>query len=84
MIYVPMLKGRTEEFRVVEKLNFCFSEQIIPLIEILTEEFEMRYKIDPLTNDYVWKDCEKARRREKEKVREITLYREIKWEESVY
>lgn len=35
MIYVPIFKVRTEEMLVSKKMNYCFSDNIIPLFEIL-------------------------------------------------
>lgn len=73
MIYVPMLKGQREELKVIEEMNSCFSEKIIPLIELLTKEFEMQYAKNPKTGEYVWELHGKTRRRVKERTHEITL-----------
>lgn len=46
MMYVPMLKTKTEELRVVKELQFCFSNNIIPLFEIINEMYQTKYKKD--------------------------------------
>lgn len=53
MIYVPILKTRREEMNVSEKLNYCFSDKIIPLFEVLNDRYKTTYKIDPETQDYI-------------------------------
>lgn len=66
MIYVPMLKTRAEELSVAEELSFCFSDNIIPLFEVIVDYFKYEFKKDPVTNDYVY--VQKLRRRMREKV----------------
>lgn len=46
MIYIPILKTRSEELRVIKNINNCFSEKIIPLIEIISEKYKVKYKTD--------------------------------------
>ena len=46
MIYVPMLKTRGEEFRVISSVSGCFSEKVIPLIEIIAEKYKVTYMVD--------------------------------------
>lgn len=46
MIYVPLLKARQQELRVAQSLCNCFSENIIPLFEILADKYEKKYQID--------------------------------------
>ena len=41
-----MMKTRQEELRVSKELNYCFSDDIIPLFEILNEIYEKKYEID--------------------------------------
>ena len=50
------MKYRDAETRVSRTLNFTFSENIIPLFEIIHDFYEKRYKIDPETNDFVYKE----------------------------
>jgi hypothetical protein len=45
-MYIPIMKTRQEELNVSEKLSYCFSEQIIPLFEILNEKYKVQYEID--------------------------------------
>ena len=52
IVYVPMMKTRQEEFRVAKELNFCYSEKIIPLFEIVDEIYETKYKTDE-NGDYL-------------------------------
>ena len=67
MIYVPMLKTRREELSVSKKLNYCFSDNIIPLFEILTDKYETRYEIDAITKSFVYELKGKRRMRKKAK-----------------
>ena len=46
MIYVPMLKNRGEELRVVSNISECFSDKVVPLIEVITEKYKTTYKMD--------------------------------------
>ncbi|QAT41970.1 hypothetical protein [Aminipila luticellarii] len=46
MIYVPLLKARQQELRVAHSLCNCFSENIIPLFEILADKYEKKYQTD--------------------------------------
>lgn len=46
MIYIPILKTRAEELRVVYNMNECFSDKIIPLIEVIAEKYRVTYKTD--------------------------------------
>lgn len=62
-MYVPMLKTRREELSVLKEMNYCFSDDIIPLFEILTDRYEKRHKIDPKTNLYIYETKGKRRRR---------------------
>lgn len=63
MIYIPMLKMRTEELKVIKKMKDYFSDNIIPLIEILNDMYEPRYKIDPITSEFIYREVGKSRRR---------------------
>lgn len=45
-MYIPMMKTRQEELRVAKKLNYCFSDKIIPLFEVLDEIYIKRIKVD--------------------------------------
>jgi len=67
MIYVPMLKNRKEEKNVIKSMKECFSDKIIPLIEILVDKYEEKFKINPITNEFIYEQRGKQRRRVKEK-----------------
>jgi len=73
MIYVPMLKTRQEELRVSTEMNYCFSDNIIPLFEILTDKYETKYQIDPITHTFVFEQKGKRRRRVKEEPTESDI-----------
>ncbi|EGT4143778.1 hypothetical protein GNF78_05970 [Clostridium perfringens] len=45
-MYVPIMKARQEELKVSKKLSYCFSDKIVPLFEILKEEYEDKYELD--------------------------------------
>lgn len=66
MIYVPMLKTRREELSVSKEMNYCFSDNIIPLFEILTDRHEIKYKIDPITHSFIVEQKGKRKMRIKE------------------
>lgn len=66
MIYLPMLKNRRAEIGVLGSMNGCLSDKVIPLLEILTDTYEDRYKIDPLTNGFVYEQRGRVKRRVKE------------------
>lgn len=46
MIYVPMLKTRDEEMRVLKSVKECFSDKVIPLVEVISEKYQIRYEVD--------------------------------------
>lgn len=66
MIYVPMLKTRQQELIVSKEMNYCFSENIMPLYEILTDIHDTKYKIDPITQSFVYEQKGKRKMRVKE------------------
>ncbi|MBS6500669.1 MAG: hypothetical protein KH415_03350 [Clostridium sp.] len=45
-MYIPIMKNRPEELNVAQKLNFCFSEKIIPLFEIINETIKYEYELN--------------------------------------
>lgn len=53
MIFIPMLKTRLQELKVAKDMNHCFSDDIIPLFEIIRNKYKTRYKRDPETNLFV-------------------------------
>lgn len=46
MVYVPMLKTRDEELRVLKSMKGCYSDKIIPLVEVISEQYKVRYETD--------------------------------------
>lgn len=46
MIYIPMLKTRDEELRVLRSMKEHYSDKIIPLIEVICEKYQVRYMTD--------------------------------------
>lgn len=46
MIYIPMLKTRDEELRVLKSMKDYYSDKIIPLIEVICEKYQVRYMTD--------------------------------------
>ncbi len=48
-MYVPVLKNRKEEMKVLKDLNYCFGDDIIPLIEIINDFYLERFKMDEET-----------------------------------
>ncbi|MBY7144595.1 hypothetical protein KFZ56_16360 [Virgibacillus sp. NKC19-3] len=53
-MYIPIMKNRQEEMRVLNKMNPYFNDSIIPLIEIFKDEHEDRFKKDPITGDILY------------------------------
>lgn len=40
-MYVPILKTRNSEMKVLKELNYCFSDNIIPMIEIIDKKYDL-------------------------------------------
>lgn len=66
MIFVPILKTKSEELSVIKSMNKCLSENFIPLFEILNDKFETRYRVDPITKEFVYEQGNKVKKRIKE------------------
>lgn len=45
-MYVPILKARRTEMGIIKDLSFCFSEKIVPLIEIINQKKDLIKIID--------------------------------------
>lgn len=39
MMYIPILKTRRSEINVIKELNYCFSDDIIPMFEIINMDY---------------------------------------------
>jgi hypothetical protein len=48
-MYIPIFKNRSTEMRFIKDYNNLFNSKIIPLIEIINDEYEKKFEIDPLT-----------------------------------
>lgn len=59
------MKNRKEEMKVLKDMNPFFSEKIIPLIEIIRDEYQTQYEKDPITGKdvYILKPGNKKRSR---------------------
>lgn len=64
-MYLPIMKNRTEELRVINDMNTFFGESIIPLVEIFRDEYEPKYKIDDKTGEYMYEKKPKNKKRNK-------------------
>jgi hypothetical protein len=53
-MYLPIMKNRAEELKVINDMNKFFSESMIPLIEVIRDEYITKYKIDDVTGEYVY------------------------------
>ncbi|BDS16170.1 hypothetical protein JUM001_04040 [Clostridium perfringens] len=70
-MYVPIMKTRQEELRVSKKINHCFSDEIIPLFEVVKEIYGENGKIkkikgkitkeDIITLDYINNTIKKSK-----------------------
>lgn len=64
MMYIPMLKTRSEELRVAKEMHSCFSDNIIPLFEIINELYETTYKRDS-SGEFIYEQHKTRRTRVK-------------------
>lgn len=53
-MYVPILKNRSTELDFIQNYNSLFSEKVIPLIEIINNIYEPKFKTDPSTGGYIY------------------------------
>lgn len=60
MLYVPMLKTRTEELKVAKEMHSCFSDDIIPLFEVIRELYRITYKRNP-NGEFVYEQRKKRK-----------------------
>lgn len=67
MIYIPMLKTRKEEYSILKKMSYCFSEKIIPMVEIISEKYRDRYAKDLITGEFLYEQRGKRKLRVKAK-----------------
>ena len=62
-MYIPLLKLRETEKSVVQKMNHCFTDEIIPLFEVFSEVYKHRYKTNPVTGEYIYQLSNNRRKR---------------------
>lgn len=64
LLYVPMFKGRRYEHRVMKDKSKCFSDSIIPVIEILHDHYRSTdFATDPVTGEFLKKRAGKLMQR---------------------
>lgn len=47
-MYIPILKTRNSEMNVAKDLNYCFSDNIIPMFEVIDKESDIKLIVDIL------------------------------------
>lgn len=67
-MYLPIMKNRNEELRVISNMNNFFSDSLIPIIEIIRDEYDVRYKTDENTGKYIYEEQISGKRRKKVKL----------------
>ncbi|REB04762.1 hypothetical protein DVB69_16895 [Sporosarcina sp. BI001-red] len=67
-MYLPIMKNRNEELKVISNMNHFLGESIIPIIEIIRDEYNIKYKIDENTGEYIYEKKPGKRRRNKIKL----------------
>ncbi|MEK4513556.1 beta family protein [Paenibacillus sp. FSL K6-2524] len=53
-MYCPIMKNRDEELRVLKDMNNYFGDSITPIIEVIKDEYLIRYKTDEVTGKYIF------------------------------
>lgn len=53
-MYFPIMKNRDEELRVVKGMSNYFGELIIPVLEIIRDEYFVRYRTDEVTGEFIF------------------------------
>ncbi len=56
VLFVPVLKARGTELNVVKKMSFCFSDNIIPMIEIINDITDLDTLSEKIDNKKVFVD----------------------------
>lgn len=67
-MYLPIMKNRKQELSVISQMNYLFCETIIPLIEIIKDEYDDNYKTDSKTGEYIYEKKPGKKRRSKIKL----------------
>ena len=55
-MYVPILKARRTELGIIKDLSHCFSDKIIPLVEIINEKSDINKFINYIDNKKIFID----------------------------
>jgi hypothetical protein len=71
MIYVPILKTRIEEKNVAKELKGCFDDNIIPLFEVISDEYNTIYMTNPETGKFIYKKSKNGNRKYRVKEQNI-------------
>ncbi len=64
-MYIPILKNRASEMRVLSQSNNLIGKNMIPLIELISSEYQTRYERDPITDEFIYVQGPKKRKRVK-------------------
>lgn len=67
-MYLPIMKNRNEEMKIISELNHLFSESMIPLVEIIKDEFDIKYKTDEKTGEYIYEKKAGSKRKSRIKL----------------
>jgi len=67
-MYIPIMKNRTQELSVLSSMNHLFSDSIMPLIEIIKEEYSIKYKTDDETGEFIYEKKPGSKRRNRVKL----------------
>ncbi|WP_157052619.1 beta family protein [Priestia koreensis] len=62
------MKTRAEELNVISKMNNYFSDSMIPLIEIIREEYDIKFEKNAETGEYIYEKKQGKKRRSKVKL----------------
>jgi len=65
-MYIPILKNRQQELTVIKNMNSFFGSSIIPLIEVIKDEYKPNYKRDE-NGEFIYEKKKKKRMRVKDK-----------------
>lgn len=64
-MYIPIIKNRQSETKVFKNMNYCLNDEIIPLIEVIKDEYQKNYLTDPTTGKYVMEQKPGKKKRNK-------------------
>lgn len=67
-MYFPIMKNRSEELRVIDNMNRFFSDSIIPLIEIIRDEYKIEYQKDDNTGEFIYEQQSGKKKRNRIKL----------------